>query len=88
MTKGVNAWIRERTGHEVESEVEVGERKICEKEVDELVHEFNMKEDLTGNRMVRFPDLLEMDQRVNGSKKGTIQPSPSLGHELRYSICK
>lgn len=51
-----------------------------------MVDEFNVKEDLSTDGVIRGPDLLEMQKRVNGSKECAVEPTSPLGDELRYGI--
>jgi hypothetical protein len=40
------------------------------------------------NGVVSRPDLLEVEQGVDSSEEGSIEPSATLGDEFRYSIYK
>jgi hypothetical protein len=88
MAERVNSRIGEGAGHEVEGEVEVGEREVGKEEIDELIHELDMKEDFSSESVIGFPDLTEVNKRVNCGEERAIQPSSSLRHKFRYSICE
>lgn len=62
MTERVYSWIRERTGNEVEGEVEVGQGEEGKQKTDELVDKFNVKKDLPPKGMVCLPDLFEVNK--------------------------
>ena len=78
MTKRIDLWIRDRTGNKVEGQVEVGQRKEGEQQIDELVDEFDVKQDLSSNAMIGTPNLLEVNERVYGGEESTVQPTTSL----------
>jgi len=58
----VDSWVSERTRDEIEDQVEVGEGEVGEEEGYELVNEFDVKEDLACDGMIRRPYLPEMDE--------------------------
>lgn len=74
--------VGETTSNKVESEVEVGEREEGEEQLQELVEELDVEQDLAGDGVVGVPDLLEVDQRVDGGEEGSVQPSSALRDEL------
>lgn len=78
MTKRIDLWIRDRTGNKVEGQVEVGQRKEGKQQIDELVDEFDVKQDLSSNAMIGTPNLLEVNERVYGGEESTVQPTTSL----------
>lgn len=78
MTKRIDLWIRDRTGNKVEGQIEVGQRKEGEQQIDELVDEFDVKQDLSSNAMIGTPNLLEVNERVYGGEESTVQPTTSL----------
>jgi hypothetical protein len=82
VAEGIEFWVGERTGDEVEGQVEVGEREECEQKLHELVDEFDVEQDLTPDGVVGRPDLLEVEERVHGSEEGTVEPTSTLGDEL------
>lgn len=86
VTEGVYCRVGETAGDEVEGEVEVCQGEVGEHELQELVDEFDVEEDLAGEGVVGGPDLLEVDEGVDGSEKGTVQPTTSLRDELRNSV--
>ena len=86
MSEWVDLWICQTTCNEVEGEVEVGQGEESEEELDELIQELHVQEDLASKGMVCEPNLLEVDERVNGSKEGTVEPSTTLGDEFGNSI--
>jgi hypothetical protein len=86
VSKGINLGICQTACDKVESEVEVGQGEEGEHELNELVQELHMQEDLASESMVCKPDLLEVDEGVNGSEEGTVEPSTSLRDELGDSI--
>lgn len=53
-----------------------------------MIHEFDVEQNLSCHCMVCSPDLAEVDQCVDGSEKGAIEPTPPLRYELRYISCK
>ena len=82
----VDLGVREAARDEVEGEVEVGQREEREEELDELVHEFDVQQDLARDRVVGCPYLLEVNEGVNGCEESTVEPSSSLGDEFRNRI--
>jgi len=78
VTKRIDLWIRDRTGNKVEGQIEVGQRKEGEQQIDELVDEFDVKQDLSSNAMIGTPNLLEVNERVYGGEESTVQPTTSL----------
>jgi len=78
MAKRIDCGVRERASNEVECKVEVCEGEECEEQTEELVHEFNVEKDLACNGVVCVPDLLEMNQRINGSEESSIEPTATL----------
>jgi hypothetical protein len=36
--------------------------------------------------MIGVPDLSEMDERVNSSEKGAVEPTTTLGDEFRDGV--
>jgi len=78
VTKRIDLWIRDRTGNKVEGQVEVGQRKEGKQQIDELVDEFDVKQDLSSNAMIGTPNLLEVNERVYGGEESTVQPTTSL----------
>lgn len=88
VTEGIYSWIRERTSYEVKGEIKVSKGEECEQETDELVNEFDVKQNFSSNSVVSFPHLSEVDERVNSCEKSTVQPSPALRNKFGYSICK
>ena len=74
----VDSWVSERTRNEVEGQVEVGEGEVGEEEGYELVNEFDVKEDLACDGVIRRPYLAEMDERVYRGKESTIEPTSAL----------
>lgn len=79
--------VCERASNEEEDEVKVGQREVGEKQLNELVDKFDVKQNLSEWRMTCLPDLFEMQQRIDSCKEGTIQPSSALRNELGNSIC-
>lgn len=86
MAEWVDSLVGERACDEVEGEVEVGEREVGEHELDELIDEFDMKEDLPAYRVIRPPDLFEMDERVDSCEESSVEPSSTLGNEFGNGI--
>jgi hypothetical protein len=62
VAKGINGWIGERTGDEIEGKVEVGQGEVGKKQVDKLIDELDVQENLTADGMVCPPDLTEVDK--------------------------
>ena len=56
--------------------------KVGKHQVEELIHKFNMKQDLARQSMIRVPDLLRIENGVHGSKESTVQPTTTLRDEL------
>ncbi len=46
-----------------------------------------MQQGLAGDGVVRLPDLLEVDQGVDSSEEGTVEPAAALRDELGHGIC-
>lgn len=88
MAERVNSRVGKRASNEVEGEVEVSEGEVGEEQADELIDEFDVKEDLAAHGMIGLPDLFEVHKRVDSGKEGTVQPSPTLGDEFRNRIWK
>ena len=86
MTEWIQCRVGERTGDKKERQVEVGQREKGKEETEELIDEFNVKEDFTSNGVVGGPDLSEVYQRVDSSKESSIEPSSSLRYKLRNGI--
>jgi hypothetical protein len=82
----VDLGIGQGAGNEVEGEIEVGQGEKGEGQRDELIQEFDMQQDLPSDGMVGMPDLSEVDQRVDGSEEGTVQPASPLRDELGNGI--
>ena len=78
----VDSWVGQAAGDEVEGEVEVGEGEEGEQQRYELVHEFDVQENLAGNRVVGVPDLAEMHKGVYCGKEGAIEPATALRYEF------
>ena len=62
VAEGIHLWVSERTGDEVEGEVEIGKREEREHELHELVEELNVEEYLAPDGVVGRPDLLKVEQ--------------------------
>ena len=86
MAEGVEFGVSEGAGDEVKGEVEVCEREEGEHEGDELVDEFDMEEGFAPDGVVGGPDLLEVEERVDGCEEGSVQPTAALGDEFGYGI--
>ena len=86
VTERIDSWVCQPAGDEVESQIEVCERKVREEQLDKLVDKFNVQEDLASKSVIRLQNLSELDQGVDGSEEGTVQPSSSLGDELGNGI--
>ena len=86
MAEGINSGVGERAGNEVECQVEVGEGEVGEEELDELIHEFDVEEDLATDCVVCMPDLTEVDEGVDGCEEGTIEPTSALRYEFGHGI--
>lgn len=78
MTEGIDLFIRETAGDEVEGEVEVGEGEVGEEELDGLVDGFDVQEDFAGDGVICAPDLADLDERIDGSEEGTVEPTSTL----------
>ena len=63
------------------------EGKKCKTKADKLVDELYVQQNFSSNGMLRVPYLLKMYERIDCSEESPIQPSSSLGYELRNSIC-
>jgi hypothetical protein len=74
----IDLGVGQRARDEVEGQVEVGEREEGEEQRDELVHEYDVQENLARQRVVGLPDLPEMGQRVDGGEEGPIEPAMAL----------
>lgn len=83
----IDSGICEGASDEIEGEIEVGQTEEGEEEGDELIDEFDMKQDLSGQGVVGVPDLLKVNEGVDGSEESTVQPSSSLRYEFRNGIC-
>jgi hypothetical protein len=46
--------------------------------LDELVHEFDVQEDFAPDGMVGRPNLLEVEQGIDGGEESTIEPAATL----------
>lgn len=82
MTKWVHFLVSQRSSDEVESQVEVGQTKVCKQEIEELIDKFDMQQDLSGHRVISVPDLLCIEDGVHGSEESSVQPTTSLRDEL------
>ena len=85
--EGVDGWIGDAACDEVEGEVEVGQGKVGEEELDSLIDEFDVQQDLASHGVVGLPDLTEVNQRVDGCKEGAVEPAAALRDKFRDSIC-
>jgi hypothetical protein len=45
-----------------------------------------MEQDLAPHGVVGAPDLLEVEERIDGGEEGTVKPAATLRDELRNSI--
>ena len=54
------------------------QREVCKEQADELIYEFYMEQYFTCDCMVCNPNLLEVDEGVDGREECTVQPSSSL----------
>jgi hypothetical protein len=43
-----------------------------------LVHKFDVQQELAPDGVVGPPDLFEVQERVDGREKGTVQPATTL----------
>jgi hypothetical protein len=59
-------------------EADTYQAKVCEKKLEKLIQEFDMQEDFARHRVIRPPDLTDVDQRVHSREEGTVEPSPTL----------
>ena len=87
MAEWIDAVVGQRAGDEVEGQVEVGEGEEGEEEGDELIEEFDVEQDFAREGVVSLPDLLEVDQGVDGGEEGSIEPTTALGDEFRNCVC-
>jgi len=87
VAKGIEFRVRERASDEVECQVEVCEGEVGEAEGDELVDEFDVEQDFAPERVVRVPDLFEVEEGVDGGEEGAVEPAAALGYEFRDGIC-
>ena len=60
--------------------------KVGKSQADELVDEFYVQQNLSCNRVVCTPYLLEVYKRVYRSEESTVKPSSSLRYEFGHSI--
>lgn len=86
VAKGVDLLVGERSGDEVECEVEVAQREEGEEELHELVDEFDVQQDFSCNGVIRLPDLSEVKEGIDCSEKGSVQPTTTLGDEFGDGI--
>jgi hypothetical protein len=62
------------------------QREECEEQIDKLVYEFNVQQHLAPEGVIGRPNLPEVEQRIDGSKEGTIEPSSTLRNEFRNRV--
>jgi hypothetical protein len=86
VSERINFRVCQTACNEVEGEVEVGQGEKGEHELDELIQELHVQKDFTGQSVVSKPNLLEVDKGVDSGKEGTVEPSTTLGDELRNGI--
>jgi hypothetical protein len=51
-----------------------------------LIDRLDLKKDLPWDRVVGFPKLFTIDERIHGRKEGTVQPTSSLRNKLGYGV--
>lgn len=51
-----------------------------------MVYEFDVQENFAADCVICSPDLAEVDEGVDGSEEGAVEPSSSLRDELRYCV--
>lgn len=88
VTEGIHFRVSQRTSDEEKGEIKVGEREECEQQLHKLVDELDVEEDLAPDGVVSRPDLLEVEERVDGCEEGTVEPTSTLGDELRHRVCR
>ena len=86
MAERIDSGIRQATGDKVEGQVEVGEREKCEELLDQLVESLDVEKYLARNRVICCEELTALDQGIDGSEEGSVEPSSTLRYELRNSI--
>lgn len=86
MAEGVELRVGERARNEEECEVEVCEGEKGEHERDELVDELDVEEGFAPDGVIRSPDLLEVQEGVDGGEEGTIEPTATLGDKFGHGI--
>ena len=86
VAKGVHLRICQAAGNEVKGEIEVGEREVREQELDGLVYELDEEENLASNGVIRRENLASIDNGIDGSEKGAVEPSSTLRDELGHGI--
>jgi hypothetical protein len=84
--EGINSWVGQTTSNKVEGQIEVGEGKVCEDELDELVEELDGQEYFSCDRVVGTQDLTAVDESIHGGKEGTVQPASTLRDKLGQSV--
>lgn len=86
MSEWIDTLFGQSTGNKVKGQIEIGEGEVGEEKLAELVDEFNVQENLASDGVVGRQNLSELDERVNGRKKGTVEPSSTLGNKFRDGI--
>lgn len=71
-TGRINCLVRKRTSDEEEDQVEVSEREKREEKLHELVDKFDVEQYFSRYGVRCLPDLLEVEQRVDGCKEGSV----------------
>ena len=51
-----------------------------------MVDEFDVEKNLAANSVVGTPDLAEVDERVDSSEEGAVEPTTALGYEFGNGI--
>ena len=72
-----------RATHEEECKVEVGEGSPGEEELDGVVDKLNLEDDLAEEALTGRPNAEPEDGGMDGGEQGTVQPTTTLGDELR-----
>jgi hypothetical protein len=80
----------EATAYEEECEIEIGEGRPSEEELNGIVYELELEDNLAEKALARCPDPEHVDGGVEGSEERAVEPSASLRDEFsngRGHIC-
>jgi hypothetical protein len=86
VAKRIDLRVRQRATDEIECQVKVGEGKVREEKLDELVDKFDVQKDLAAHSVIGVPNLTEVDKGVDSREESTVEPAAPLRDEFGDGI--